>query len=183
MNTTDTPKITAETRITVDESDAVLRQKRFDVERDIINGVRNADGTKRSKSKTIGYRPTHVVAKPKEPAFRLPAQIRYDAEMRGDEQSKRAALIRRAKRITVVLRTAMKEGEPWAHAMGLGGELTKFKRADFDRTIRACEALLARVSARPATLDEQLASLPVAEPSNDVHPEAASFRVIQGGRS
>jgi hypothetical protein len=39
----------------------------------------------------LGFRATHVVSKPKKPEFRMPAQVRYDAEMRGDEQSFRLA--------------------------------------------------------------------------------------------
>jgi hypothetical protein len=56
--------------------------------------------------------------------------------------------------------------------MGLGGEHTKFKLADFDRTIRACEAILEKKkSEQRLTLE----SLPTIEPSNDVNPVVAEL--------
>jgi hypothetical protein len=115
---------------------------RFKFEKEVIDGVRYADGTKVRQPSRIGFRPTNVVSKPKRPESRTPAQDRYDAEMRSDEQSKRAALARRAKRIQYVLRTARAEGRTEARAMGLGGEVTKFKLADFDRIMRACQAFI-----------------------------------------
>jgi hypothetical protein len=115
---------------------------RFEFEKEMVDGVRYANGTKVRKPSHSRFRPTIVVSKPKEPEFRMPPQVRYDAEMRGDEQSKRAALARRATRIQCVLRTARAEGRSGACAMGLGGEFTRFKLADFDRIIRACQALI-----------------------------------------